>query len=261
MNISIHNKWESNENVFKNKIVEKLLNNLCLDERVTDGVFDVNNNIHMEALREYLTNKGIEESVARDFSNTVLEAGKHPHRQAFNLNGILVTFPTPQHKQNAIRRGTHFEKDPTKGKPNLFTDDEGKPKRGPGRPRKDDSEKSSSAGDYTPPAEGGGQSIAPSGGASSLPLAGANDQQAPASGDSATTTTAPQPAGEDGTDVPAQQEPPNVMPPKPEKERTQDYQAVKQMIAAKDVALGSPLGEIKQHIAETMRLLAELENK
>jgi hypothetical protein len=38
--------------------------------------------------------------------------GKYPERQAFNKDGVLVTFPTPQHKAKAISRGTHFEENP-----------------------------------------------------------------------------------------------------------------------------------------------------
>ena len=105
-------------------IIEKLLNNLCLDERIENGIFDIANNDHISILRDYLVKKGISEADSLEFSNRVVEAGKYPDRQAYNKNGILCTFPTPQHRQNAIRRGTHFEKDPTKGKPNLFTDPE-----------------------------------------------------------------------------------------------------------------------------------------
>jgi hypothetical protein len=50
--------------------------------------------------------------------------GKYPERQAYNTNGILVTFPTPEYKQKAIARGTHFEENPKRGQANVFTGDE-----------------------------------------------------------------------------------------------------------------------------------------
>ena len=46
--------------------------------------------------------------------------GKYPERQAYNAKGILVTFPTPEYKADAIKRGTHFEEDPTRKAQNVF---------------------------------------------------------------------------------------------------------------------------------------------
>ena len=101
------------------RILDKILNEVSLDNRVKDGVFNIEENDHMDALREYLGNRGLDEESIREFSNRVLE-GKYPERQAYNAKGILVTFPTPEYKANAIKAGTHFEKDPTKGASNLF---------------------------------------------------------------------------------------------------------------------------------------------
>ena len=55
--------------------------------------------------------------------NKMLE-GRYPDRQAYNANGILVTFPTPEYKQKAIERGSHFEQNPKKGQANVFSGDE-----------------------------------------------------------------------------------------------------------------------------------------
>ena len=101
------------------RILDKILNEVSLDNRVKDGVFNIEENDHMDALREYLSNRGLDEESIREFSNRVLE-GKYPERQAYNAKGILVTFPTPEYKADAIKAGTHFEKDPTKGASNLF---------------------------------------------------------------------------------------------------------------------------------------------
>jgi hypothetical protein len=103
----------------KRSLVEKILNDVALDPRIKDGIFSIEENTHMDVLREYLVTKGIDESSALEYTNSVLE-GKYPERQAYNQKGILVTFPTPEYKNRAIERGTHFEKDPTKGKPNIF---------------------------------------------------------------------------------------------------------------------------------------------
>lgn len=260
-------------------IIRSLLNNISLDERIEDGIFNVENNDHIGIMREYLVKKGISESDAMDFTNRVVEAGKYPERQAYNKNGILVTFPTPQHKQKAIRRRTHFEKDPTKGKPNLFaTDPEtGQPKRPPGRPRKDDKEKGS--GGYTPPADGGGQSIEPSTGASSLSVSGTDASQSPGVDDTDTTTAAPVSDDDAGSvDQSVEQGPPDVLPPKPEKEKEQDKKAISKMMASKNTALGTPMDTdpvqmtpmgnnaptdieaLRKHLKESLDIIEHLRN-
>ena len=105
-------------------LVETILNDVCLDSRVKDGCFKIENSEHMDALREYLVNKGMEAEMAKEYCNKVVE-GKYPERQAYNKNGILVTFPTPEYKHRAIKKGTHFDQDPTAGQKahNLFTQD------------------------------------------------------------------------------------------------------------------------------------------
>jgi len=93
-------------------LIEKILRETCLDERVSDGIFEISNNSHMEAMRDYLSKKGVPDDLIVEFSNLVVEKGKHPDRQAYNAQGLLVTFPTPAYKARAIQRGTHFEQKP-----------------------------------------------------------------------------------------------------------------------------------------------------
>lgn len=101
-------------------IIDRILAEVCLDERIQDGVFDLSNNAHMDVLRESLTdNYGVKLNDVRGIHNKMVE-GKYPERQAYNKDGLLVTFPTPQHKAKAISRGTHFEQDPNKGQSNVF---------------------------------------------------------------------------------------------------------------------------------------------
>lgn len=104
-----------------NKLLNKIISEVSLDERVSNGMFNIEEEAHMEALRDYLTKKGIDEEDVRSFSNKVLE-GKYPERQAYNAKGILVTFPTPEYKAQAIKRGTHFEENPAKKMSNIFSD-------------------------------------------------------------------------------------------------------------------------------------------
>lgn len=101
-------------------IIDRILSEVCLDERIPDGIFDMSNNTHMEVLRETLTDTyNISLNDVVDIHNKMLE-GKYPERQAYNKDGLLVTFPTPRHKQRAIQRGTHFEQNPVKGQQNVF---------------------------------------------------------------------------------------------------------------------------------------------
>lgn len=102
--------------IYKN--VSELLSELCLDRRVADGIFDIFNNDHMDVLREKLSEMGMPSGEVVELANKVIE-GKYPDRQAYNAKGILVTFPNPEYKQRALKRGTHFEEDPTRGQHNL----------------------------------------------------------------------------------------------------------------------------------------------
>lgn len=92
-------------------IVDNVFAEVCLDERISDGIFRLEEEEHMNALRDYFVKKGITKDAAVEVTNRMLE-GRFPERQAYNKDGILVTFPTPQHKAKAIQRGTHFEKNP-----------------------------------------------------------------------------------------------------------------------------------------------------
>lgn len=92
-------------------IVDRVFAEVCLDERIKDGIFRLEEEEHMNALRDYFLKKGITKEAVTHVTNRMVE-GRFPERQAYNKDGILVTFPTPQHKAKAIQRGTHFEKNP-----------------------------------------------------------------------------------------------------------------------------------------------------
>ena len=106
--------------------VSDLISDICLDERVENGIFDMFNNEHLHILREKLEEFGFSGEESIEMANKVIE-GKYPERQAYNRKGILVTFPTPEYKAAAIKRGTHFEENPTKGQSNLDFGDQPAP--------------------------------------------------------------------------------------------------------------------------------------
>lgn len=93
------------------------------DNSIENGIFDISKQEHIEILRGHLLESSIDSKTVNQYLNKMLE-GRYPDRQAYNLNGILVTFPTPEYKQKAIERGSHFEQNPRKGQANVFSGDE-----------------------------------------------------------------------------------------------------------------------------------------
>lgn len=71
-------------------------------------------------LLESLIESGLSKEDAFEIAKVISEKGKYPQRQAYNKNGLLVTFPTPEYKARAIAKGTHFEKNPKVAQSNLF---------------------------------------------------------------------------------------------------------------------------------------------
>ena len=104
------------------KLIFEALDKSSKDISIEDGVFDLSKQEHIEILRGNLLEVGMSVETVTDYLNKVVE-GKFPERQAYNKNGILVTFPTPEYKQKAIAKGTHFDKNPNKRDANVFTDD------------------------------------------------------------------------------------------------------------------------------------------
>ena len=93
------------------------------DISIESGIFDISKQEHIEILRGHLLESNIDSKTVNQYLNKMLE-GRYPDRQAYNVNGILVTFPTPEYKQKAIERGSHFEQNPRKGQANVFSGDE-----------------------------------------------------------------------------------------------------------------------------------------
>lgn len=212
----------------KRSIIEKILNDVALDPRITDGIFSLEENSHMDVLREYLINKGIEKEIVREYTNLVLD-GKYPERQAFNQNGILVTFPSPEYKARAIKRGTHFEKDPTKGKPNIFGGGEQGSQQAPQSPASAPAVK-----------KGGENAPQPK---TNLPLSQAGDAGAPQpetpqpESPAPATVAAPQQVQTPQEPVVNPEEPAPPPPPATPEEKEANKSAIKKMLKGDDYML------------------------
>lgn len=102
------------------------------DNSIESGIFDISKQEHIEILRGHLLESNVDSKTVNQYLNKMLE-GRYPDRQAYNVNGILVTFPTPEYKQKAIERGSHFEQNPKKGQANVFSGDE-QPEQPSGQP-------------------------------------------------------------------------------------------------------------------------------
>lgn len=208
-----------------NKLLNKIINEVSLDNRVSNGMFNIEEDSHMEALRDYLTQKGIDEESVREFSNTVLE-GKYPERQAYNAKGILVTFPTPEYKADAIKRGTHFEENPVKKMSNIFSD--------PAKPKPEPEVKPPVAGDKeTTPTLSQPKTNLP---VSQAPPQSTGDEPAPVQPQ---TTAAPQQTPQSTPDAEPEKEPTELPEPEPKSpvEKAADKDAIKTMLKGDDYML------------------------
>lgn len=100
----------------------KLLDDICCDERVKNGIPNLEDPDFCFIMQEYLIKSGINESEVVDKTSSLFEAGRFPERQAYNKDGLLVTFPTKDHRDRAVDKGTHFAENPKKADPTIFSD-------------------------------------------------------------------------------------------------------------------------------------------
>jgi hypothetical protein len=86
---------------------------------------------HIQVVAEAMYDACEDENIVNEFVESFVGEGKYPDRQAYNKDGWLVTFPSAQYKQAAIKKGTHYPSDPTHGKGgmNLYYKKRGKQKR------------------------------------------------------------------------------------------------------------------------------------
>ena len=100
---------------------KSLVNDICCDGRIKNGIFDLGNPDHVFVLQEYLEKSGCGVDYIVEKTANLFEAGKFPERQAYNKDGILVTFPNKEYRDRAVNKGTHFAENPKKSDANIFT--------------------------------------------------------------------------------------------------------------------------------------------
>ena len=94
-------------------VIDQILLEVSLDERV-NGIFFMEKNEHMDALREYLIEHGIPKQDVLEITNGMLE-GNYPNRQAWDKNTLqIVTWPSPEYKAKAFKEnpGKYTDQDP-----------------------------------------------------------------------------------------------------------------------------------------------------
>lgn len=100
---------------------ESIINDVCCDDRIKDGTLRLENPEHVFVLQEYLEKAGynINEIVAK--TAKLFIEGRFPDRQAYNKDGILVTFPSKEYRTRAVDKGTHFAENPKKNVGTLYS--------------------------------------------------------------------------------------------------------------------------------------------
>jgi len=172
---------------------------ICVHPLVEDGTFDTQNTEHMFLLMESLIEKNFDDTTVSEVVKALRHEGKHPERQAYNKEGWLVTFPSKEYRDAALKKGTHAIADPTHGKGgmNLYYKKKGKQKR---VTQQATSQTDPNAIEKQAPS-GGSQASTPDSTSSDLPPA---TQQMPAGGSTPEkTATAPSASSEPSAEAPA----------------------------------------------------------
>jgi hypothetical protein len=101
--------------------LESIIHDVCCDDRIKDGTLRLENPEHVFVLQEYLEKAGynINEIVAK--TAKLFIEGRFPDRQAYNKDGILVTFPSKEYRTRAVDKGTHFAENPKKNVGTLYS--------------------------------------------------------------------------------------------------------------------------------------------
>jgi hypothetical protein len=255
--------------------IDNLINSVLIEwsANCSDGL-PVLDESGVESLYNSLVVNGLNKDDACEVTNLIAEKGKYPERQAYNKNGLLVTFPTPEYKARAIAKGTHFEKNPKVAQSNLF----GGGQEAPQQPQPNAMP--------TTPQQGGGTDVGndselPKSDVSGSPVQG-NEQ--PKTSNVPPTSNPPSTGGGGVTSTPAQgqlstepiQQPtvaPNVSPPpqpkpvplvqKTPSEIAAEKEVIKQILNTNDtvptVSGVGGVGIAEQQIRKLMKVAIEME--
>lgn len=210
---------------------------------------------NMDSLYEALLSMGLSESMVVEFINempVLTERGKYPERQAYNKNGLLVTFPTPEYKKRAIARGTHFEQNPKVSQSNLF----GGGDQAPNEPQSPEAgQQSMDTQDSTLPKSG----EEPPGGDNTPPAATPPKPTGTSSGGSSPVSTQPAAQGQLSTEpiptssMPSNVSPPASTPPVPKQTLSPEEIAAQKEVIKQILNIGSDNMPIVPGIGETLR--------
>lgn len=113
------------------KFISDIITESSLDSRIPSGILNLENIEHIQVVAERIYDACENEQVVNEFLKSFINEGKYPERQAFNKDGWLVTFPSKEYRDAALKKGTHSISDPTHGKGgmNLYYKKKGKQKR------------------------------------------------------------------------------------------------------------------------------------
>jgi hypothetical protein len=114
-----------------NNFINNIITEASLDYRIQNGMVNLKNTEHIQVVAEAMYDACGNEQAVNEFVEKFMDEGKYPERQAYNKDGWLVTFPSAEYKQKAIKKGTHYGSDPTHGKGgmHLYYKKRGKQKR------------------------------------------------------------------------------------------------------------------------------------
>lgn len=218
-------------------VVDRVFAEVCLDERVSDGIFQMENEEHMNALRDYFVKKGIPQEAAIQVTNRMVE-GKYPERQAYRTeDGILVTWPSPQHKKRAMAEhpGKYVEENPFPKRPSEKEPEKREPIRREPPPKEEPKDKDKDEDDKSLPRSGGSV------------FGGEKITQ----GDKKLEIEPPR--GEEKPEPPASAPPvPTIAPRTPERIAA-EKEVVKQILGTDNNALANITGPLKEENKELLR--------
>lgn len=256
-------------------VVNDAILNVSINPLVESGMFDPNNDEHIFLLMENLDGRLEEEIIAEAIQALRLE-GKHPDRQAYNKEGWLVTFPSKEYRDAAIKRNTHSLSDPTHGKGgmNLYYKKRGKQKR---MTQQSQSGVDASAQQQTPPpaaplTQQPTQKEIPTQtqkapeekpkAAPEVPQKGTDADIKPDDSSLPTTGLADQPKSTGGSSVQKPESPPSVSPPAQEKPQppptppTVAYKDITEKFATSKGWESTPYGEWRDKSGNTMAVVS-----
>lgn len=112
-------------------LISDIIAEAALDSRIDDGIVDLKNTNHLQIVAEKMYDTVLDEQIVNEFVKNFVDEGKYPERQAYNKEGWLVTFPSKEYRDAAVKRGSHAISDPTHGKGgmNLYYRRKGKQRR------------------------------------------------------------------------------------------------------------------------------------